>query len=187
MAESIQERMTAAEFLELPESNTSPELIHGRLVVSPTPKNPHQQIVGKLFIWLNEATGKLNPSGEAVISPMDVHLDDENVVQPDVFWVSGQESRCQLGEDGYWHGAPDLVIEVLSPSTTRRDKIDKFRLYERHAAQEYWLVDPQAQVVEVFGLEEERFQHRGVFGPEETFTSAVLKGEKVKLTKVFNP
>ena len=185
MAESVQERMAVTEFLELPESNTSPELINGELVVSPAPKHPHQRVVLKFAILLNELAGNMAPDGEVVVSPMDVHLDEHNVVQPDVFWVSGPESRCQLGEDGYWHGAPDLVIEVLSPATTRYDKIDKFRLYEKYGSQEYWLVDPEAQVVEVFGQENDRFQHRGVFGPEESFDAQVLGGETVDLKRVF--
>src|SRR5262245_39140678 len=111
-------QMTLEEFMALPESNLPIELINGELVVSPTPKNPHQQTVLATAIYLNSIV----PGGTLVISPMDVHLDKKNVPQPDVFWASGPDSKCKLGKDGYWHGAPDLVVEVLSPSTEKRDR-----------------------------------------------------------------
>ena len=185
MAETVRERITIEEFLKLPETNTPTELIHGVLIVSPAPIHVHQRIIGKLFLYLSQVTGKTTMGGEVVVSPSDVHLDEENVVQPDVFWVSGSESRCQLGDDGYWHGAPDLVIEVLSPSTARRDRIEKFKLYEAHGVREYWLVDPEAQLVEVFEAEDDRFQNRRAFGPDDTFESALLGGEHVKLADIF--
>src|SRR3954471_15166355 len=115
MVEITQTRthVTLDEFKALPESLDHIELIAGELIMSPTPKYKHQNIVGNGY---SELKAK-RTSGTVVVSPMDVYLDEENVLQPDVFWVSGADSLCQLGADGYWHGAPDLVIEVLSPST----------------------------------------------------------------------
>ena len=95
MAETVRERITIEEFLQLPETNTPSELIQGELIVSPAPIHAHQRIVGKFFLYLTQLTGKSTLGGEVVVSPSDVHLDNENVVQPDVFWVSGADSRCR--------------------------------------------------------------------------------------------
>jgi Uma2 family endonuclease len=109
---------------------------------------------------------------------MDVIFDDENTVQPDVFWISGANSLCKLGDDGYWYGAPDLVVEVLSPSTELRDRRDKFKLYQKFGVREYWLAHPVALYIEVFRLENGGFVPHGIFGQGESFISDVL-GELV--------
>src|SRR5215213_9581965 len=98
MAEITKTRMTAAEFMKLQESNLPIELIDGEVIVSPTPKFRHQKLI-RLIVRILEEILKI---GEIVISPMDVHLDDGNIVQPDIFWVSGPDSLCKLGEDDYW-------------------------------------------------------------------------------------
>ena len=180
MADLTQTRMMAAEFKQLPESSEHIELVDGEIVMSPTPKNRHQSVVGNGFTLLRQITS----SGSVVVSPMDVYLDNENVVQPDVFWVSGPDSRCQLGEDDYWHGAPDLVVEVLSPDTALRDKTVKFHLYEKHGVREYWLIDPEAQYVEVWRLENGELRRVGVFGKNNEFESPVL-GQLVKVAVLF--
>ena len=180
MADLAQTRITAAEFKQLPESSDHIELVDGEIVMSPTPKYKHQ----RLILPLSHLLDRLTNSGTVVLSPMDVYLDDENVVQPDVFWVSGSDSRCQLGDDDYWHGAPDLVVEVLSPGTALRDKTVKFSLYEKHGVREYWLIDPDAQYIEVWRLENNAFQRIGVFGAADQFESATL-GQTVNLAVLF--
>src|SRR5262245_18528912 len=142
-------KLTKADYQALPESNLPMERIHGELIVSPTPIHAHQKVVFKAA----KVVEQLAPGGEVVIAPMDVYFGEDDNVQPDVFWVSGTESRCKLGEDGYWYGAPDLVIEVLSPSTEYRDRHDKYELYEQHGVQEYWPVNTVARFIEVYRLE----------------------------------
>ena len=105
-----------------------------------------------------------------------VHLDDENIPEPDIFWVSGPDSKCKLGDNGYYYGAPDRVIEILSPSSVRRGRRTKFALYQRHGVREYWLVDPEAESIEVWRLEGQQFVRVGVFGVDQTFVSSVLFG-----------
>lgn len=175
-------RMTAAEYRQLPETTQPTELIEGKIIVSPAPKDNHQAVVvGFVQAILRQLT-----TGTLRFAPTDVHLDDETVVQPDVFWVSGPDSRCRLGDDGYWYGAPDLVIEVLSPGTARRDKAEKFRLYEKHGVREYWLADPDARYAEVWRRagDASRFEQQGVYGPDESFESALL-GQVVMLAPIF--
>jgi len=181
MVDEVRTRLTAAEFARLPETTTPTELICGAVVVTPAPKYIHQKIVFALAKRIEQ----LALGGDVCIAPIDVHLDESNVVQPDVLWVGGAESRARLGEDGYWHGAPDLVVEVLSPASARLDRREKFHLYEKHGVYEYWLVDPEAEYVEVWVLEEGRFERRGIFGPEDSFQSPVLGRKKINLKDVF--
>lgn len=180
MADMTRTRTTLEEFQALPESLEHIELIDGALVTSPHPKYIHQNTVGNAVFYLQKL-----PQGKVVLSPMDVYLDDENVLQPDVFWVSGAESLCKLGSDGYWHGAPDLVVEVLSPSTARRDHREKFALYERFGTREYWLVDPEAEFVEVFRREGDVLVRFGAFGADESFTLSVAPDVTIEVAALF--
>jgi Uma2 family endonuclease len=172
--------MTLDEFKLLPESMDHIELIDGELIKSPAPKYKHQKSVGDTFVVLKQL-----PQGTTVISPMDVYLDDENVLQPDIFWVSGADSLCKLGNDGYWHGAPDLVVEVLSSSTARRDHGVKFALYERHGTREYWLMDAEGEFVEVFHREGDRLDRFGVFGVDDSFPLSVLPNVVIRISTLF--
>jgi Uma2 family endonuclease len=176
--------MTAEEFSQLPETSQPMELIHGEVIVSPTPKDPHQDATGAVYAWFLYVVKPTIPSGQPKIAPLDVYLDDENVVQPDVFWIHGADSKCKLGEDGYWHGAPDLIVEVLSPGTRKHDRKIKFELYERQGVREYWMIDPVDTLVEVFTWVDGRYQLLGVYDIGETFTSPLL-GLNVELKTIF--
>jgi len=181
MAAISSTRITAEEYFKLPETNQKVELINGEIIIEMPPIDDHQKVLALLHLLL----AKLIPGGTLRFAPLGVHLDDENVPEPDLFWVSGPDSRCKLGEDRQWHGAPDLVIEVLSPSTARRDKREKYQLYEKHGTREYWLVEPLAQYLEQWVLVEGKFEYKGLFGPDDSFTSPVLNGQKVELKSVF--
>jgi Uma2 family endonuclease len=182
MAEITETRITAAVYAQLPETNLPAELLDGVVIKAPAPRHIHQKLVFRLAKGIETlAAGQ----GEVNIAPLDVYLDDHNVVQPDVFWVGGAESRCQLGDEGYWHGAPDLVIEVLSPSTARHDRREKFQLYEKHGAGEYWLVDPEGRYVEVWTQVDGRFEYVGLFGSDEQLRSPVFNDQSLNLAMVF--
>lgn len=181
-------RMTAAEFAELPETTQITELLDGVIFVSPSPKDPHQDNVEDTAGFLRDLKKAGQISGTIRFAPMDVQFDDLNTVQPDVFFVSSDNTRCMLGEDGYWHGAPDLIVEVLSPSTARRDRIEKFGLYEKYGVREYWIVESSLPSVEVWILTEGLLQLQGTYSPVDDlnlFTSPVLGGLTVDLKTVF--
>jgi len=180
MSDMTKTRVTVQEFLELPDRDGIVELINGEVVVN-TPKRDHQTASVSIFLFLNQAL----PTGELIYAPMSVHLDSKNFVQPDIFWVSGPESKCQPGEDGYWHGAPDLVVEVLSPSTRNQDKRDKFQLYEKYGVREYWLADPKEQYVDVWRLEAGRFILAGSFSLGESFVSPLIGDKPVEVAALF--
>lgn len=182
-AERAQERMTAEQYSELPETNKIQELLGGELIMSPAPAPEHQDAALAVAIYLKQ----LIPSGRVQIVPSDVYLDKRNVVQPDVFWAGSEGSNCQIGSNRRWRGAPDLVVEILSPGTARHDRGVKSTLYEKHGVREYWLVEPapEAQFVEVYVLSEGRFVRQGLYEPKDTFTSPVLGGQAVETGKLF--
>lgn len=180
MTQSTTTRMTAAEFFELPESNLPTELIDGEITQLTAPELDHQDVVGDIFVRFKAAAKERG--GKAYIAPVDVYFDDANVPQPDVIWLS-PESRCQPLGTKRLSGPPDLIAEVLSPSTALQDKRGKFRLYERFGVQEYWIVDPRDQLIEVWQHREGRFVLLDVYGASETFTSALI-GE-VRCSDIF--
>ena len=181
MADQTQTRITATEFMALPESNLPIELINGEVIMSPTPTDEHQVIAGELYSILKS----LIPHGKLRIAPLTVYLDNANAVQPDLFWVSAENSTCQLRGD-YWHGAPDLVVEILSPSTARCDRTTKFELYEQVRVREYWLIEPATQSLEIWVLDGDEFQWHGVFRSATRPTSPVLGGQTIDLQAIFD-
>ena len=180
MVDSPITKVTTEQFLQLPETTVPTELIAGEITVSPTPSILHQRLVFKLAKLIDVVI----PDGEVIIAPMDVLLDEENVVQPDVFWVSTNGLALADGTK-YFRGAPDLVVEILSPSTTRRDRDAKFRLYERFGVREYWLVDPVAELIEVYRLVNGNFERAGFYGKGETLTTPTLNGAAISMDAVF--
>lgn len=180
MAEQTNIRMTAAEFFTLPENNRFIELIHGALIPHPTPLIKHQAISGELLMLLSHLT----LTGEVFHGPIDLYVNAENVLQPDLLWIA-ENSRCTIGAK-YLEGPPDLIIEIFSPGMTKRDKSDKFSLYERFGVREYWMVDPVEKYVEVYVWDAGKFVRQGVYGENDQFISAVLAGKTVELSGLFN-
>jgi len=126
----------AADYWKLPEGEPV-ELIRGRLVVSPAPDTSHQSIVGLLHVFLFNIAGR--SGGRTLMAPTDVVLDDHTILQPDLLYVR-KERRNILQQRVV--GPPDLMIEILSPHNSRRDRVDKLSLYAEYGVAEYWIVDP---------------------------------------------
>lgn len=138
---------TADDLLSLPDDGNTYEIVQGELVREPPPAPIHQEIVGFVHasLW-NSLEAPERPG--LFMAPIAVILAEDTVVQPDLLFI-GPERRAIIGDTSI-HGAPDLVIEVLSPSTRRYDQTDKLRLYATHGVTECWLVDPEAREVRVF-------------------------------------
>lgn len=119
------------------------ELIYGRFYVTPSPTLRHQTVALHLWQYLNSVARKTG--GVASAAPMDVTLADHSVAQPDGLYISA--ARRSIARERI-EGAPDLIVEVLSPSTTRHDRGEKLRLYAETGVAEYWLVDPMARQFE---------------------------------------
>ena len=148
MVDTARRKLTHADYLLFPEDGQRHQLIDGEHVVTPAPRLRHQLAVGNLYVMLAVFVRE-HRLGRVVLSPMDAILSEHDVVQPDVLFVrTGNEAILQ----DWVRGAPDLVVEVLSPSTRRLDEIRKRDVYERFGIAEYWLVDPDAQAIKVYRL-----------------------------------
>lgn len=181
MTDTTTIHLTADEYANLPESTALTQLLDGELIVNPSPTVSHQNAALAIAVLLRRRI----PAGRVNIAPNDVYLDDHNVVQPDVFWAGAEGSRCQIGADDRWHGAPDLVVEVLSPSTAAHDRGDKFGLYRDHGVREYWIVEPEARFIEVFTLQDGDFVRHGLYEADAAFTSPLLGGDAIPVAPLF--
>ena len=180
--ESSQTLYTYQDYLKTPD-DVRYELIEGELVVmEPAPTTSHQRILVNLTLLLAPFV-RDHGLGEVLIAPTDVYLSDTNVLQPDLIFVTA--ARASIITERDVHGAPDLVVEIASPSTRRRDRGIKMDLYARHGVAEYWLMEPAAAIVETLRLEDERMASAGRYERAETFTTPLFPGLAVDLTKVF--
>lgn len=163
-------RYTVADYDQLPESALPTELIDGEIQVSPAPLFTHQLVVGNLYFYL-----RMNvPNGVVAFAPVDVQLDELNVFQPDLLWIAEGNERCAVTEQRVI-GAPDLVVEIVSKGTERRDRVQKFQLYEKHGVREYWIIDLKLKSIQVWSLQGSEFVSAGSFTIDETFESPVLQ------------
>lgn len=137
-----------AAFKDLPEG-TRAQLIGNMLLTEPSPSYAHQHLLLEVLLPVADfvRSGRL---GEVLFAPFDVYLDKHNAFQPDLIFVS--RDRLHLINNKAMHGAPDLVVEILSPSTCRYDREDKKLVYERNGVKEYWLVDPETCGTQGFQL-----------------------------------
>ena len=175
------ERYTYDDYTQLPEGAPY-ELIRGELVMAPSPTPFHQIIQSNLHFALARFV-RTERLGQVLTAPMDVRLSEEDTVQPDLIFIAAERSHI-IGEQAI-DGAPDLIVEILSPSTAYRDLTTKKRLYEEHGVREYWVVDPDSETVEVFELADERFMQHARAVEAGTTSSAVLEGFAVDLTDLF--
>jgi Uma2 family endonuclease len=141
-----------ADYLALPDEPRC-ELLYGRLVMTPSPIVRHQLVVGAILRRLFDLVDR--EGGLAVDSPVDVVLADHSVVQPDVIYVA--KDRVSIVSKRV-QGAPDLVVEILSPGTARRDLGEKLRLYAEAGVREYWIVDPVLETFEFLVNEGDSFR-----------------------------
>lgn len=169
-------------YRSLPENGKRYQLVAGELLVSPSPKARHQEILGRLHVLLaNHVLRK--GRGRLFLAPFDVVFNDEDVVQPDLLYVS--PSRAGIVREEGVFGGPDLCVEILSPSNSELDREAKRTLYARHGVIEYWIVDPDADVLQVFRLQEDAERAVKTLGAKDTLTSALFEGFAAELGGVF--
>ena len=175
-------RYTVRDYMAMPDDGLRYELIDGELLLMPTPTTNHQRVAFRLAFLL-EWFMSTNPIGEVFIAPLDVVLSEEVVLQPDIMFISTERSHI-IGNRNV-QGAPDLVIEVLSPSTERRDREQKSDKYFTFGVREYWIVDLAVQTIEVLIGGSESFELSGKYGPGSTFESATFAGLQIDVGSVF--
>jgi Uma2 family endonuclease len=157
------------------------EVIDGRLLMAPAPDIWHQDWLGNLYSLLRLHVRKMT-LGRLFIAPVDVVLDPENVVQPDLVFVAANNLR--IIEKRAIFGTPDLVVELLSPSSVRRDRHTKMDLYSRFGVKEYWIGDPANRSLEIFKLVEGRYELHCSADVEGELNSLVLPGLKFDLAEI---
>lgn len=177
-------KYTYRDYINLPESEERRyELIEGELYMVPSPTPAHQGIVGNLYRILHRFVQDKD-LGRVLFSPLDVVLSEEDVLQPDILYVS--RDREGIITEQNVRGAPDLVIEVLSPGTADRDRTLKRARYLRYGVREYWIVDPVARSIEVLVAGESDFETVRVHPAGTVATSASLEGLRIDVREVFD-
>jgi Uma2 family endonuclease len=176
-------KLTYADYVRLPDDGLRHEIIDGEHYVTPSPSVRHQQISGRLFhsIQLHLDT---HPIGAIFYAPLDALLSEFDIVVPDLVYISNDRMRYLTSKN--LQGPPDLVIEVLSPSTARRDQRLKHDLYERVGITEYWLVDSERDVVDVYRRQAgDRFGMPTQYARNATLTSPLFADLELRLDRVF--
>jgi len=177
-------KLTWDDYMLFPEDGMRHELIDGEHYVTPAPFLRHQEIVGRLFLAIgNYLMG--HPIGRVFVAPLDVILSKFDVVKPDLLYVSNERAPELLKD--WVRGAPDLVIEVGSESTRKRDETIKRALYERAGVIEYWIVDPEIDVVRIYRRADDRFGRPAELSRRagDVLTTELLPGLEIALDSVF--
>ena len=144
-------KLTYQDYLELPEEpGYSFALLEGVLIKEPSPNVIHQRVSRRLQRILEDYFWQVDPKGEVFDAPLDVTFHDITVVQPDLLYIAGEQSS--IIKDTRIDGPPKLVVEVLSPSTSRKDRMKKLGIYQRAFVEHYWLVNPNDKTLECFAL-----------------------------------
>ena len=175
-------KLTYADYVLFPDDGLRHEIIEGEHYVTPSPATQHQRISREL-LHLIMSYLDTHPIGEVFCAPFDVLLSDTDIVVPDLVYVSRR--RARLVTEKNLQGASDLVIEILSPSTRPRDERLKRDLYERAGVDEYWLVDPERDVVEVYRRGAGGFQPPLRYARPDVVTTPLLPGLHLPLDKIL--
>ena len=178
---NVKTRLTYADYLKTSDDERY-ELLNGELVMPPAPLTGHQMIsialASRLYLFVEE-----KGLGTVVAALTDVVLSDTDVVQPDVLFVSSQRIHILTREN--IQGAPDLVVEILSPATSVRDRTIKLDLYAQHGVKEYWIVDSDARMITVLLRDERGFEVAGIYREGQTLRSPTLAGFTIELDAIF--
>lgn len=172
---------TYEDYAQLPEGAPY-QLIGGELIMAPAPTPYHQAISIRLAAKLL-AFVEAHNLGAVLTAPIDVYLSEEDTPQPDLIYIASDRLGI-IGEQKI-EGAPDLVMEILSPSTAYYDLKDKKRLYQAHGVKEYWIIDPKAKEIEVYENVDQQFQLTSREAGQGTISSSLLNGFAVDLAAIF--
>lgn len=157
------------------------EIIEGvRYDILTAPVVSHQKILAALFRMMDRTC---SDNGILLFAPVDVYLDENNCFQPDLVYVLTE--NASIVTDKRIEGAPDLVAEILSPSTSKNDKIRKKRQYERHGVKEYWVADPTHRTVDQFVSRGGKFELFETYAPGDSLTSPLFGCVSLDMDELF--
>jgi Uma2 family endonuclease len=178
-------KLTYDDFVHFPDDGKRHEVIDGEHYVTPSPNVKHQQMLGTLhgLIW---SYLQARPLGRVFLAPFDVVFSMFDVVEPDLLYLSNERAAEVLTADNV-RGTPELVVEIASKSTRKRDDTVKRRLYERAGVSEYWIVDPVIDAIRVYRREGSRFGRPLELSREsdDELTTPLLPGLEMALTRIF--
>jgi Uma2 family endonuclease len=178
-------KLTYDDYVHFPDDGKRHELIDGEHYVTPSPNARHQRISGTLhgliWTWL-----QAHPVGQLFYAPFDVVFSEFDVVEPDLLYLSN-ERAAQALTPLHVRGVPELVIEVASKGTRRRDETVKRALYERAGVSEYWVVDPEIDVIRIYRREDACFGRPLELSREadDVLTTSLLPGLELPLARIF--
>ncbi|GAB4037376.1 Uma2 family endonuclease [Spirosoma gilvum] len=180
-------KLTVAEFHQMEFDDNDPylyELLDGELVKKRAPAPRHQLILAELYDQIKAYIRQQPQPGKALFAPVDVFLDDVNAPQPDLVYLAPDKLGL-LTTDGIL-GAPSLVVEIISPSSIYRDRVTKKELYERFGVQEYWLIDPADNFIEIYSVVDGQYKLLSAASLEEgTLVSGVLPDLNIDVKTLF--
>lgn len=171
---------TYADLASFPHDGLRREIIDGELIVSPSPKTRHQRVVGRLYLTIANHIAA-SGGGEVFVAPLDVVLTERNVIEPDLLFVA--DDQTEILTEPNVQGTPALAIEVLTDP--RLDRVRKRDLYARFGVAEYWVVDPDADRVEIYRLLGDSYAKPEILEPGETLTYEGLPGLQIDLAALF--
>jgi Uma2 family endonuclease len=174
---------TYEDWVNFPNDGWKYEIIDGVLHMSPPPLIDHQDVVSELLTGMR-SQARRRGLGKVLTAPCGVRLPGQKVpVEPDIFFV--KRERLRIIKKRYVEGAPDLIVEVLSPSNASYDLETKFNLYQQGGVQEYWIVSPWDRTVRIYNLVKGAYRLTGEYGPGDVARSLVLTGFKVPVATLF--
>lgn len=176
-------KLTYEDYAALPDDGRRYELHDGEIELTPAPTLRHQKVSRRLHFALYQAL-ELTGRGEVYSAPTDVVLHPQVVVEPDLLYVSTERSSL-LADGRFVNGAPDLVIEILSASTRRKDILAKGRLYAQHGVPHYWTVDPEIDRVECLVLRDGAYALAGRADAPDTLHPPSFEGVAIDLGALF--
>jgi Uma2 family endonuclease len=176
--------ITRHEYATIPFGAPNYQLIEGDLIMAPSPGSFHQGISGKLHLLLGVFL-QTHPLGHVFVAPLDVHLSDINIYQPDLLFIR-RENAAIIEEHGI-EGAPHLVVEILSKTTEKYDLGIKRSVYARTGVEEMWIVDPAQRTVALYRLAENPDTPAATYRPGQSFGSALLPGLTIEVSALFIP
>ena len=175
---------TYQDYLKLPDDGRRYEIIEGVLYVTNAPDIDHQFTVSELSRQMGNFVIE-HGLGRVITAPFEVHLSEKSrPVQPDVLYIKVE--RWPVPGAKFFEGAPDLIVEVLSTSTSRQDRVTKFTAYEQSGVSEYWIANPRTRSVEVFTLSGQEYALVGEFVNDDIITSTVLANLTIQTHTLFN-
>ena len=183
MGTEVIPKLSFEEFRQLPIDGKRYELVRGEVHVTPAPATRHQAIVQNLSgnLWPFVIKNQL---GEVWTAPLDVRLSRETALQPDLVFISN--ARAGIIQENWIAGAPDLVVEVLSPSTAAYDRATKLPIYAEAGVPEVWLIDSQAKTVEVLKLQGKKYFVEATHAGDQVLASNLFPGWQLPLNDLFD-